>query len=378
MVYYRRALPWAAVSGGLCYLRAEAGVGIERIDAGTLLGAYGFFISLLAFMVAFRNNQGWSRYWEGATLLQQTRGEWFNAISSCFAFCNPQPEHKEKVVQFQGLLIRLMSLLFCSAITSVSDQDDFEVIDMKSLNPASMDFLLTDFHNSHHTRCEILMQWIQRAIVQGHYDQTLTIPAPILSRTFHELSRGIVNIQNARKINDLPYPFHCAQLLTVMLIVYTAGICVGSAYVFEMWESASLVTLLNVFSLWCVNYGAVEMERPFCAGNHGLPLHREVRSMNECLLILMLDQTQTVPKMRSAASNRVSDLITTQPILDGIPENELESFFAAAKLSKAERRSRNVTCLLKAREDGSHDDCELNGCEADEGAILGTHREAPR
>ena len=95
------ALPWAAVSGGLCYLRAEAGVGIERIDAGTLLGAYGFFISLLAFMVAFRNNQGWSRYWEGATLLQQTRGEWFNAISSCFAFCNPQPEHKEKVVQFQ-------------------------------------------------------------------------------------------------------------------------------------------------------------------------------------------------------------------------------------------------------------------------------------
>ena len=120
------------------------------------------------------------------------------------------------------------------------------------------------------------------------------------------------------------------------------------------------------------------MERPFCAGNHGLPLHREVRSMNECLLILMLDQTQTVPKMRSAASNRVSDLITTQPILDGIPENELESFFAAAKLSKAERRSRNVTCLLKAREDGSHDDCELNGCEADEGAILGTHREAPR
>ena len=39
---------------------------------------------------------------------------------------------------------------------------------------------------------------------------------------------------------------------------YTAGICVGAAYVFEMWESASLVTLLNVFSLWCVNYGAVE------------------------------------------------------------------------------------------------------------------------
>ena len=115
------------------------------------------------------------------------------------------------------------------------------------------------------------------------------------------------------------------------------------------------------------------MERPFCAGNHGLPLHREVRSMNECLLVLMLDQTQTVPTMRSSASNRVTDLITTQPILDGIPQSELQSFFAAAKLSKAERRSRNVTTLIKPGEDAN-----LNGAEADEGAILGTHREAPR
>ena len=95
------ALPWSAISGYLCYLRSEAGVDIERIDAATLLGAYGFFISLLAFMVAFRNNQGWSRYWEGATLLQQTRGEWFNAVSSVFAFCNPQPDVKEKVNRFQ-------------------------------------------------------------------------------------------------------------------------------------------------------------------------------------------------------------------------------------------------------------------------------------
>lgn len=96
------ALPWSAISGYLCYLRSEAGVDIERIDAATLLGAYGFFISLLAFMVAFRNNQGWSRYWEGATLLQQTRGEWFNAVSSVFAFCNPQPDVKEKVNRFQA------------------------------------------------------------------------------------------------------------------------------------------------------------------------------------------------------------------------------------------------------------------------------------
>ncbi|CAJ1452956.1 unnamed protein product, partial [Effrenium voratum] len=272
------AIPWAAVAGMLTWAKMRSGENYEPVDAGTLLGAYGFFISLLAFMVAFRNNHGWSRYWEGATLLQQTRGEWFNAMSSTFAFCNQAPEYKEQVQTFQALTVRLMSLLFSSAVTSVSDLCDFEVIDMKGLAPQNLEFLLADFRENHHTRCEILIQWMQKAIVNGHNEGTLHIPPPILSRVFQELSRGMVNIQNARKINDLPYPFHCAQLLTVMLLVYTVGITIGSAYTFETWQSAALVTLLNVFSLWCVNYGAVEMEHPFCSGSHGLPLHKEVQS----------------------------------------------------------------------------------------------------
>ena len=163
-------------------------------------------------------------------------------------------------------------------------------------------------------------------------------------------------------------------LFKVMLIVYTVGISVGSAYVFELWISSSLVTLLNVFSLWCVNYGAVEMEHPFCSGNHGLPLHREVRNMNECLLVLMLHQTQTVPSM-SNASKRVSELIETCPITDHLPSNEKnglekETFFSTG----VKRRSRNLASLynLNLTVEG---DC--NG-EADEAAILGTHREAPK
>ena len=160
-----------------------------------------------------------------------------------------------------------------------------------------------------------------------------------------------------------------------MLIVYTVGISVGSAYVFELWISSALVTLLNVFSLWCVNYGAVEMEHPFCSGNHGLPLHREVRNMNECLLVLMLDQTQTVPSM-SNASKLVSELIETSPITDHLPSHEKtgvekETFFSTGVKRS---RSRNLASLynLQLTVEG---DC--NG-EADEAAILGTHRQAPK
>lgn len=169
------------------------------------------------------------------------------------------------------------------------------------------------------------------------------------------------------------FVFFCKK---VMLIVYTVGISVGSAYVFELWISSALVTLLNVFSLWCVNYGAVEMEHPFCSGNHGLPLHREVRNMNECLLVLMLDQTQTVPSM-SNASKLVSELIETSPITDHLPSHEKtngvekETFFSTGVKRS---RSRNLASLynLQLTVEG---DC--NG-EADEAAILGTHRQAPK
>ena len=85
----------------------------------------------------------------------------------------------------------------------------------------------------------------------------------------------------------------------------------------------------------------------------------------------MLEQTQTIPQMSSSASQKVTELIETRPITEGIPENELESYFTAPQ--KHQRRSRNVKSLAKMkREEGN-----LNG-EADEVAVLGQHREAPR
>merc|ERR1719506_2259657 len=40
----------------------------------------------LGFLVSFRAAKAYGRWWEGGTLLQQARGEWFNAYSSLLAF----------------------------------------------------------------------------------------------------------------------------------------------------------------------------------------------------------------------------------------------------------------------------------------------------
>ena len=36
---------------------------------------------VLSFLVVFRNNQAYSRFWEGATLMNEMRGEWLNVCT---------------------------------------------------------------------------------------------------------------------------------------------------------------------------------------------------------------------------------------------------------------------------------------------------------
>lgn len=52
------------------------------------MAAVNAYIAILGFMVVFRSNQAWTRYWEGADLVLQARGSWVSATSSLIAFCS--------------------------------------------------------------------------------------------------------------------------------------------------------------------------------------------------------------------------------------------------------------------------------------------------
>merc|ERR1719238_2612861 len=77
------------------------------------------FTSIQFFVLFFRSNVAYDRWWEGGTLLQKTRGEWFNSYSSLVAFSAVDPKMAPKVEEFHHLLARLMSLLFCAALQQV-------------------------------------------------------------------------------------------------------------------------------------------------------------------------------------------------------------------------------------------------------------------
>merc|ERR1719409_2526240 len=145
------------------------------------------------------------------------------------AFTSTKPELQDQVLQYTHLLARLMSLLMCCGLQQVSPNRDrpFAIIDLEGIEPESMEFL-----NSAPDKVEIILQWIQRSMVLHVQTGVLPVAPPILSRAFQEVSRGIVNLQNARKIADFPL---------------TAAMAVPKTY-------AVVLSFTSIFVLWCIHF----------------------------------------------------------------------------------------------------------------------------
>jgi len=107
--------------------------------AASVFGGFNF---ILGFLVVFRSQQAYSRWWEGGTLLQQLRGEWFNSFSCLIAFCNAAEDKREQVAHFQNQMVRLFSLLYGSALVQVSQMSNnsFELINLDGLHGQSLRF----------------------------------------------------------------------------------------------------------------------------------------------------------------------------------------------------------------------------------------------
>lgn len=257
--------------------------------AASVLGGFTF---ILGFLIVFRSQQAYSRWWDGGTLLQQLRGEWFNSYSCLLAFCTNDEQKQAAVHKFQHQLVRLYSLLYGCALQQVSTQEEvkFEIIAVDGLEEFSLDFL-----QSVPDRCEVVLQWIQRLIVESSSADILKIAPPILSRVFNELGNGIVNLNNVRKITNFPIPFPLAQMITVMLLFHIAITPIICAATVQSPFWCGLISFIVTFSYWTINYIAVELEMPFGDDANDLPLRAMQADMNSSLRTLISQAAQKVP-----------------------------------------------------------------------------------
>jgi hypothetical protein len=197
-----------------------------------------------------------------------------------------------------------MSMLYCAGLQQVSTDpavpaEDFEIIDVTGLEVSTLAFL-----DEVNDKVEVVLQWIQRLIVENIKSGVLPIAPPIISRVFQEYSRGIVNLNNARKIAEFPFPFPLVQCITLMLCMHwllvplTCGTSIKSGW----W--AGLLTFVVVFSFWCIHFFSIELEMPFGRSTNHLPLQDMQADMNRSLTTLLHRYAQNPPKFHQTGNLR--------------------------------------------------------------------------
>lgn len=259
-------------------------------DKGT--SVLGMFTFVLGFLLVFRTQQAYSRWWEGGTLLQELRGEWFNAYSCLLAFANPAPEKKHDVSKFQHELARLVSMLYGAGLAQVCslDKKTFEVIDLEDFDIESLIFV-----DQAHDACEVVLQWVQRLIGKANAEETIKVAPPILSRVYNQLGNGIVKLNNARKITNFPIPFPFAQMITAMLMVHWIAAVIICSTSIESPVWAGMLSFAVILSFWSINFIALELEDPFGEDANDLPMKDLQTDLNLSLKELLHPQAMQVP-----------------------------------------------------------------------------------
>lgn len=253
--------------------------------------------AVLSILLGFRTNRAMARFWEGTGLLHQMRGEWFDSVSCCVTFSRGAVSAKrDDVMNFRHTIVRLMSLCHGSALEEIagSDAEECETIDSFGLDNTTLHHLKACKEEFHFNRVEVLLHLIQSLITKNLDDGILKIPPPILSRVYQTLSRGFVNLLNAKKIADTRFPFPYVQLITMLLIINVGltPMMISALIDSKVW--APVFTFVPIFGMFSLNFIGVELENPFGSDDNDLPLDHFQAEMNNCLLMLLQENADLI------------------------------------------------------------------------------------
>jgi len=271
----------------------------KELEKGQLWSAT---TGVLTILLSFRTNRAMGRFWEGTGLLHQMRGEWFDSVSCCVTFSNAAKKEKRKeVLQFRHTLVRLMSLCHGNALAEIAD------VDNETESTSTIDSFGLDNRTLHHLKVcknvhkfnsvEVLLHMIQSLITNALHEGVVAIPPPILSRVYQTLSRGFVNLLNAKKIADTRFPFPYAQLITFLLIVHLIMTPLIMASIFSNKAFAMAFTFVPLFAMYSINFIGVQLENPFGDDENDLPLDHFQSEMNSCLLMLLQENSDLIPNI---------------------------------------------------------------------------------
>lgn len=347
---FLRSLPLSLLCAALAYFFKFSA---DKLSWGNFLseaagsGAYNAVSVLVGFLVIFRTQQCYIRFWEGAGHLKTMQSEIFSTGSNLVAFCRRSKRPAEEIDNFIHLLIRLLSLLFAACMWELRGRESVstEVIDLAGLDENSLKTLANS-----NFKVQLLIQWVQSITIDADSEGIINVAPPILTRIFQNLSCALGAFFSATRMREVRYPFAYAQTTDMLILVHLilTPVCMINFTGNPEW--ASLYSFCIAIMLVSLNNIAAEIENPFGAGSNDLNLVEMLQELNEHLLLLANPSTRAPPYISDRAiSIDVGHLASgTFNILDGsrlaktFGQDAIES---GANVPALERRQKSADSL---------------------------------
>jgi predicted membrane chloride channel (bestrophin family) len=291
------------------------------------------FAIVLGYVIVFRTNMALGRYRDGMTNVQLMTSKWGDAFMQLKAFAATEkatasPKQCEEIDEFMAKAIHWFTLLNALAMITLADEEtDLHTFKYTKITPVQ---LVEDVdetvqpgqpgapgadqqqtakktskgrrkvfelgnnplavkglpfrvvgHCSHQEQEQLdkvpdkllcVAAWITEGVTRMSVTQKLSIPGPILSRFYQEMSNGMLGFNQAFKVTFVPFPFPFAQILAALLSLFCL-IC--PIMVVQMTRGRFVPPMLcfvAIFGYWNLNMIAVELENPFGDDPNDLPL----------------------------------------------------------------------------------------------------------
>lgn len=229
--------------------------------------AYSAFSFLLALILAFRNGQAYSRFWEGATMVHEMCGDWYDAASSLIAFTEYSDADEEPVAEFINVIVRLFSLqnaLILAELEAPGESSKrahtYDLLDVRGIDATSLKTIST-------VGCkpEFVFQKLQQLVVHNLKTGVLNIPPPIVTRAFQEMGSGMLKYHQLLKLTKVPFPLPYRVATELLLVLHMLISPIMMSVMTETSAWAALFTGTAVFILTTLGSLANRLDNPFAA-----------------------------------------------------------------------------------------------------------------
>jgi hypothetical protein len=173
---------------------------------------------------------------------------------------------------------------------------------MDLIDPESLDWFTLSSIRQLDCKVQLVFTWIQSLVVDANNARILAIPAPVLSRAFHELSQGMQAYHECLKISHTPFPRPYSQAATMALCLHILVAPFVTVQTMKHPMMAAIVCWLQVFILWILHFAALESENPFGTDPNDFDTESMQKQFNRELLMLLMHRVSPMPRFKKEDS----------------------------------------------------------------------------